>query len=96
MSKGQPLTRVNLLDVRYRQPHLVSIQSHLPSLQRIALKVHRLELLEWTQFFLNLLKTRQFTVACPKLLEFRQVLEPGEVFDGIRRNVNDLQVRVIF
>lgn len=58
MEKEKRLTSIDLLNMRYRQPHLISIHGRSPCLQRVAFKVNRLQILLVLQLALDLLKAR--------------------------------------
>jgi hypothetical protein len=82
---GSQHTRINLLDLRQRQPHLIPVHSRTIRLQRIPLEIHRLQLLLILQLALDLVKARELVIRRPQLLQILQcaeVLEVGELVVG--------------
>lgn len=56
--KREQLTSIDLLNMRYRQPHLIPIYGRSSCLQRITLKVNRLQILLLSQLALDLVEVR--------------------------------------
>lgn len=92
---SRELTRIDLLDLRQRQPHLVPVQRRLPRLQRVALKVHRLQLLLVAQLALHLREVRQLAVAGPELFQVDERAKVRQILDRVAGYVNDAEVGVV-
>lgn len=71
--------------MRYRQPHLIPIQCWRSRLQRVALKVHRLEIFLVPEFAFHFIEARQLVVGRPQLLQIlqmRQMFQLGHLVVG--------------
>ena len=66
------------------------------ALERIAFKVHSLELLFISQLALDFVEVAKFAVAGPKLGEVGEAVEASEMLNGICANVDDVEVGVVF
>jgi hypothetical protein len=85
-----------LLNTRQRQPDFPAIIDGIPRLQRITLKIDRLETFLVCQFLLHFLERRQLVVAGPELLELGEGAEVAEVLELVVGYVEDGQVGVGF
>ena len=89
-------TSINLPNLRQRQADLIPINDLIPRLQRIALEIHRVQLLLIGQLPLHLLERLQLVVGRPDFLEVAEMLQVGQVRDLIVGDVEDAQVAVLF
>ncbi len=77
------LTRINLHNLRQRQPDLIPIHDRVLRLQRIPLQIHRPQLFLVPQLPLHLLKRFERIARGPQFLEMTQMAEIGQVRDLI-------------
>lgn len=90
------LTRIDLHDLRDRQTHFIPIQRRRPHLQRIALEIHRLQLLLILQLALHLVEARQLVIRPPQLLQMHQLAQALELRHLVVREVDHAERRVAF
>lgn len=88
-------TSINLPNLRQRQTDLIPIHDGILRLQRIALEIHRVQLLLVGQLPLHLLERLELVVGGPQFLELAEVLQVGEVRDLVVGDVEDAQVAVV-
>ncbi len=82
-------TGINLLDLRQGQLHLFPVHDAVLSVERVALKVDRLQLVLVGELALELGERRQLVIRRPHLLQRAQMREPAEVLNCVVGHVDD-------